>query len=104
MKNNIITIILVVVIGMVAFWYLTKTDSPTSYLAASEKTANSTDAKYIYTILQKVRQVSLDDSIFQNPIFQNLKDNTAEFPLQDSGRSNPFAPIGNDLNVAGQAE
>lgn len=97
MKNNIVTIILVILIGMVAFWYLTKpADTTTSYLSADVKTTNSADAKYIYTILQQMAQVNLDDSIFTNPTFQNLKDNTAFFSPQVSGRNNPFAPVGTD--------
>lgn len=103
MKNNIITIILVLVIGMVAFWYLTKTDGTTAYLVTDVKTTDSVDAKYIYNILQQMAQVSLDDSLFSNQIFQNLKDNTVSFSPQSSGRNNPFAPVGSDLNAIGQA-
>ena len=97
MKNNIITIILVIVIGMVAFWYLTKTDNTTAYLVTDIKTTDSVDAKYIYNILQQMAQVNLDDSIFSNHVFQNLKDNTVSFSPQSSGRNNPFAPVGTDL-------
>ena len=99
MKNNIITIILIVVIGMVAFWYLTKTDTSTSYLATDVKTTDSVDAKYIYNILQQMAQVNLDDSIFEDLTFQNLKDNTVSFSPQEAGRDNPFAPVGNDSGV-----
>jgi len=102
MKNNIVTIILVAVVVMIAFWYLTKTDSSTAYLTTDVKTTDSTDAKYIYGMLQKMAQVTLDDSIFSNVVFQNLKDNTASLSVQSSGRNNPFAPIGNDSNITGQ--
>ncbi len=100
MKNNIVTIVLVVVVGMVAFWYLTKTDDTTAYLTSDIQTADSVDAKYIYTILQQMAQVTLDDSIFSNSVFQDLKDNTATFSPQASGRNNPFAPVGSDSNTA----
>ena len=102
MKNNIITIILVILIGMVAFWYLTKTDNSTAYLATDVKTTDSVDAKYIYNILQQMAQVNLDDSLFSSLTFQNLKDNTVSFSPQPSGRNNPFAPVGADLNITGQ--
>lgn len=102
MRNNIITIALVIVIGLVAFWYLTKTDTSAGYLATDASTTNSTDAKYIYTILQQMSQVTLDDSVFVNPIFQGLKDNTVTFSPQASGRNNPFAPVGTDAAVSGQ--
>jgi len=102
MKNKIITLILVILIGMVAFWYLTKTDTTGSSLATDTKTSDSVDAKYIYNILQKMSQVNLDDSIFSNISFQNLKDNTVSLPSQLSGRNNPFAPIGADANIPSQ--
>lgn len=102
MKNNIITIVLVVVVALVAIWYLTKTDTSTSYLTTSTQTTNSTDAIYIYSLLQKMSQVSLEDTVFSNPVFKSLKDNTVTFPEQPAGRNNPFAPIGTDTNITGQ--
>lgn len=96
MKNNIATIILVIFVGMVAFWYLTKSDIDTSYLVTENVAADSVDARYIYNILQQMAQVTLDDSVFSNSTFRNLKDNTASFSPQASGRNNPFAPVGND--------
>ena len=97
MKNNVITIILIIVVGMVAFWYLGQNNnSSTSTLTATVQTSDSADAKYIYNILQQMAQVILDDSIFSSQAFQNLKDNTVSFPQQTAGRSNPFAPVGAD--------
>ena len=103
MKNNIITVILIVLIAIVAYWYLTKTDDTTAYLTADVKTTDSVDAKYVYNILKEMSVVNLDDSIFANQTFQNLKDNTVSFSPQASGRDNPFAPVGSDLNTARQA-
>jgi phosphomevalonate kinase len=102
MKNSIIVIILIVFVGMVAYWYLGQTNGSTAYLASDVKTTDSVDAKYIYSILQKMAKVNLDDSIFSNTIFQNLRDNTVSFPPQASGRNNPFAPVGTDTNLPGQ--
>ena len=103
MKNNIIIISLIIVVGLVAFWYLGKNSSDTSSsLTLDAQTTDSADAKYIYTILQQMAQVTLDDSIFSNPNFQNLKDNTVSLSPQASGRSNPFAPIGTGASVSGQ--
>jgi phosphomevalonate kinase len=102
MKNSIVIIILVVVIGMIAYWYLGQNNSSTAYLTTDVKTTDSVDAKYIYNILQQMARVNLDDSIFSNTLFQNLKDNTVSFPPQVSGRNNPFAPVGSDENTSGQ--
>ena len=102
MKNTIITLILIIFIGLVGFWYLTKTDSSTAYLNVDKKTTDSIDAKYIYSILQQMSQVNLDDSIFTDSTFQSLKDNTATLAAQSSGRNNPFAPVGSDANISSQ--
>ncbi|MFA5652139.1 MAG: hypothetical protein WC933_02140 [Candidatus Paceibacterota bacterium] len=103
MKNNIITIILVVAVGMVAFWYINKNPSDTgSTLIANINTTDSVDAKQIYNMLKQMEAVTLDDKIFVNPIFKNLKDNTVSFSPQASGRNNPFAPVGSDANIQGQ--
>ena len=96
MKNNIITLVLVIVVGMIAYWYLTKTDTTAGYLVTDVKTTDTVDAKYIYNILQQMEQVTLDDSIFENPAFKKLKDNYVSFPAQVAGRNNPFAPVGMD--------
>ena len=103
MKNNLLIIILVIIIGLVAFWYLGK-GSPDngSSLSVDVQTSNSADATYIYNILQQMAQVTLDDSIFSNSVFQNLKDNTVSFSPQAAGRPNPFSPVGTDVNVSGQ--
>jgi hypothetical protein len=104
MKNNIIIIILVIVIGAVAFWYLGKDQNNNgSSLSVTAQTSNSADAEYIYNILQQMAQVKLDDSIFSNPNFQGLKDNTATFPPQAAGRPNPFSKTGTDTVIPGQS-
>jgi uncharacterized protein (UPF0333 family) len=93
-KNSILTLVVIIVIGIGAYLYFnsTKTDN-TSSLLAQNKTLQSPDAQYIYSLSQKMDQVQLDDSIFSSQIFQGLKDNAVTFTSQPSGRDNPFAPI-----------
>ena len=47
-----------------------------------------------------MNQVQLNDSIFSDPTFQNLKDNTVTFTAEPAGRDNPFAPVGTNGAVA----
>ena len=102
MKNGILSIILIVIVGMVAFYYLSKEDDANLYLTAQTNSPESIDARYIYDLLQKMGQVSLDDSIFTNSAFRNLKDNTVSFSPQASGRPNPFSPVGTDAGTESQ--
>lgn len=97
MKNNIITIIIIIVVGMVAFWYINRNPNDTgATITSSVQSSDSVDAQYIYNTLKQMEAVTLDDKIFSNPVFQNLKDNTASFTSQPVGRNNPFAQIGTD--------
>ncbi len=96
--KKIITIIVVILVILLAFWYLgtsnTANTTGDSSLTASQSTSESTDAQYIYSLLQQMGQVKLDDSIFSDPSFESLKDNTVSFSAEPAGRANPFAPVG----------
>lgn len=96
MKKNIPVVILIIVIGIVAFVYLNKSNSSTSLLTTDSVVSDSADAKYIYNILQQMKSVQLNDSIFSDPTFQGLNDNVINFSPQESGRVNPFSPIGDN--------
>jgi hypothetical protein len=96
-KNIIIIIIFIAIIGFIGF-YLFKSPVDNGILTADVKTGRTDDAQLIYNLLQKMSKVKLDDSIFSNQIFQGLKDNSIEVLPQETGRSNPFAPI-NSISV-----
>lgn len=51
----------------------------------------------ILTILGSIQNIELDDDIFSNPVFRDLRDTrfTIPKPIQ-IGRPNPFLPIGFD--------
>ena len=93
MKKNIISIILIIIVGLVAFSYLNRSNDSVSLLSSDSTTSDSADAKYIYNILQQMKNVQLNDSIFSNSTFQGLKENVINFSPQESGRVNPFSPI-----------
>jgi len=96
MKNLIITIGTVIIVASLAFWYLDSSTAPSGDGALSAtQSADSGDAQFIYSLVQKMSAVqTLNDSIFNNPTFQSLKDNTVTFPMPTAGRANPFAPFG----------
>jgi len=96
-KNNIIIMIVVIIIIVFAVVYLRKGTVDDSSLSTDTQTSNSADAQLVYTLLKKMSFVKLDDSIFSNQLFINLKDNTVILDRQDVGRQNPFAPIGGDI-------
>jgi hypothetical protein len=48
----------------------------------------------ILDLVDSLQRVSIDQSVFVNPLFQNLKDFTVTVQREPIGRSNPFAPLG----------
>jgi len=97
-KNQIITVILVVIVGFVAFNYLkgNSNDNSGSSIVAEQKVAEFAGAREILNLLNRMSKVKLDDSIFNNNSFKSLKDTTVVLVGQPVGRDNPFAPLGTD--------
>lgn len=49
-------------------------------------------------MLLSLQSLNLDTTLFQDPVFQSLKDKTIRFADPGGqGRPNPFAPIGSDV-------
>jgi hypothetical protein len=100
-KKNIISLIIIVVLVIIAIMYLNGSNNDSSStLTINTSVSQSDDSKYIYSLLQKMAQVRLDDSIFSSAVFQSLKDNTVTFGTQEIGRDNPFAPVGNSVKTS----
>lgn len=103
MKKNILILVIVVLLVMAAFWYLnggSTNASSDSSLTTTQSSSESSDAQYIYSLLQQMKQVQLNDALFFDPLFQNLQDNTVSFSSEPAGRINPFAPVGQSNSAA----
>lgn len=57
------------------------------------------DGTKILAILDEMKSITLDVSIFTNPMFLNLSDFTVELTPEPVSRPNPFAPIGKDVEI-----
>ncbi|MBU4480087.1 hypothetical protein KKG48_01415 [Patescibacteria group bacterium] len=53
----------------------------------------------LLVLLLELKSLSLDGGIFANEAFINLKDFSTEIRPQPVGRNNPFAAIGNDVDI-----
>ena len=63
---------------------------------------NSLIAKDFLSVLLGVKNIKLNDTIFSDGSFINLRDSSillASPGPGDEGRSNPFAPIGSDVTI-----
>lgn len=52
------------------------------------------EGQSILSLLTNVQSVKLDDSIFQDQVFQSLTDFGTTIPPEPVGRTNPFAAVG----------
>jgi hypothetical protein len=59
----------------------------------SSSSSVSTASQNILVTLQDLNTIKLDDSIFTNPVFLSLTDFGVTIPLENVGRSDPFAPL-----------
>jgi hypothetical protein len=58
----------------------------------------------ILTLVQKLNAVSINQGIFQNPMFSNLRDFSQTIFPEAQGRVNPFATIGSDSNSSASTQ
>ncbi|MCE9643943.1 hypothetical protein K8Q93_01715 [Candidatus Parcubacteria bacterium] len=54
----------------------------------------------LLTTLLSLHSLSLDPTVFGDPVFRNLKDFGIPIPAEAVGRSNPFAPLGENARAA----
>lgn len=62
-------------------------------LVATTPVAENVGRDLLSTLLQ-LKSLDLDEALFQNPVFQSLRDFGIPIPPQPLGRPNPFAPLG----------
>jgi hypothetical protein len=110
-KNIIILVGVIIVLVLIYVFFIKKTPTPVALTSSSgaplaDTTTNgnnpaSTIGSDFVSVLLSVKNIKLDDSVFQNPAFLSLKDSTIIL-VQDGneGRPNPFAPIGSEATVA----
>ncbi|MCK4386979.1 MAG: hypothetical protein KAV41_02775 [Candidatus Pacebacteria bacterium] len=103
MKNNkqrqkILGALIILVSVFFAYQYRAKADSSghSQLISIKQDAAANTFSSNTLEILLKLRSLSLDDSLFEDAVFQNLIDFSLEIEEQSAGRNNPFAPIGVD--------
>lgn len=98
-KNEKLTIIIftIIIIAFIAYKFLfVDGNSQTSITVDKALAEDLSESQAIITKLNKLRQLTLDDSIFSNSVFASLINFNRSVQEQVAGRSNPFLPIGID--------
>lgn len=103
-KNIILFVLIVVALILVYIFFIKKDATEEGSLVSSTKSGivstdtlnqNSEIAQNLLSVLLGVKNIKLEDSIFLEKSFLNLRDSSIILnSTGDEGRINPFAPIG----------
>ncbi|OGC86308.1 hypothetical protein A3D70_00395 [Candidatus Adlerbacteria bacterium RIFCSPHIGHO2_02_FULL_54_18] len=81
----------VLLCGLVYYFWGTGGVSP---LLTSTAEPTSPLSEEILATLSNLNTIRLDPSIFKDPVFISLTDFGVTIPAEQTGRRNPFAPVG----------
>ena len=94
-KSITAIIVIFVVFAIGYFYYSGGTPSPVSGSLLQTQVspeANAASAR-ILSLLNQIRTLKIDTSIFKDPAYMTLTDYSVAIPAVPVGRPNPFAPI-----------
>lgn len=83
---------IVVIVAVIYYSNLWKSTSVGEVLTMSGQ--EEVVGQDVLVIVNKLRQVTIDPSIFSDPLFTSLKDISITINPENQARFNPFAPIG----------
>ena len=97
LKQIIIAVVVIVLAYFGYNYFFGNQDNSSATLSSQSGTvAVVADGKQIYDMLMRLKDVKLDPSLFNNPVFEGLNDSGAVIEPEPKFRDNPFAPIGLD--------
>jgi len=91
-SNTIILIVATLIVAAGAYWYFFTGTGNALPLTVSSSSGNVSQAQF-QTLVDELRPVNFDTTIFSDPRFTSLIDITTPVTPEPSGRSDPFAPI-----------
>lgn len=97
----LIAIAALIVIGYVLFRPGGGSENPLTKSSTGGSPPQSIGRELLVT-LGDLRLLTLDGSIFTDPVFMSLQDFSVPLPTLPAGRRNPFAPLGSDASPQGQ--
>lgn len=97
-NNKVILLVLLIIIAFVGYNFMFKKDvsSGSGDLAVDSPegaSGQSAIGKDLVINLSKLKSLTLDETFFQDPIFNSLNDFSVPIVPQEVGRDNPFSPI-----------
>ena len=90
-KTTIATIVIVIILVVVYFYYQGGSSSSSGSLLSSPTSDQAVGSAEL-ALLNQIKSLKIDTSLFQDPVYQSLVDYSVPIPPENVGRPNPFAP------------
>jgi len=84
----------IVIIGGGYYFFVARGGSELVSLDANPDPIRSLEVARIVTLLQDLRDININESVFSHPTLSQLQDFELAIPEEAQSRSNPFAPVG----------
>lgn len=97
-RQKILLGILGIVVVIAIFYYSNLWKSKDVITALTDSPAPAVGQE-VLILVEKIKFVTIDPSIFQDSLFSSLKDISVQVSPENVSRPNPFAPIGFDSGV-----
>jgi len=92
-KNLIIAGVVLIALIAAGYYYTTRDRSSADLLIGIPTIENQIIDSDLLSTLSQLKRLRLDETIFSNPSFMSLTDQSKPLQAQTSGRTNPFAPL-----------
>ena len=96
LKQNMAFVVVALALVAGGYWFFFQGSGGGSATLTSDTV--SPDAQQILTQLSNLQTISLDGSVFQDPVYLSLTDFGVVLAPEPAGRRNPFAPISFSAN------
>ncbi len=101
-KNKVMlpVIILVIVLGIIGYFYISSSGNDSDLLVQADKDTNDqVVGRDLLVALNRLNAITLNDSLFKDVIFASLNDFSVQIVPQAVGRNNPFSPLGKNATT-----
>lgn len=95
MKKLTVILIIILVLASFVYFYMkgNELSKNSSLLEGSTPDVSNNVGAEVLALLNQVKLIKIDSTIFESPVYKTLVDYTVEVPPQPVGRPNPFAPV-----------
>lgn len=93
--KNIIIVIVIIVLGLVAYSFLKSSPTAETLLATTQRQDSAQVlGDEISSAINQINSLKLDRAVLDDSVVQHLIDHSKPIVPEPVGRNNPFAPIG----------